>query len=104
MTMVARVWRGRTAAARTDEYTRYLEAGLSPFRTIPGSRGCQMMRRTLGDVTEFVVISYWESRDAIQAFAGADIEKPHHLPRDGELLLELPQAVQHFDILVDERR
>ena len=52
MNMIARVWRGRTVAARTDEYTRYLEAGLSPFRTIPGNRGCQMMRRTVGDVTE----------------------------------------------------
>jgi heme-degrading monooxygenase HmoA len=81
----------------------YLEAGLSPFRTIPGNRGFQMMRWTAGDVSEFVVISYWESRDAIHAFAGADIEKPHHLPRDAELLLELPQVVQHFDILVDER-
>jgi heme-degrading monooxygenase HmoA len=67
----------------------------------PGKRGFQMMRPTAGDVSEFVVISYWESRDAIHAFAGGDIEKPHHLPRDSELLLELPQAVQHFDMLVD---
>jgi heme-degrading monooxygenase HmoA len=101
--MVARVWRGRTAAARTEEYMRYLEAGLAPFRTLPGNRGFQMMRRTVGDVTEFVVTSYWDSRDAIHAFAGADIEKPHHLLRDAELLLELPEAVQHFDVLIDER-
>ncbi len=75
--MVARLWHGRTPAA--------------------------MPRRTVGDVTEFLVISSWDSRDAIHAFAGADIEKPHHLPRDAELLLELPEAVRHFDILVDER-
>jgi heme-degrading monooxygenase HmoA len=103
--MVARMWHGRTSAARTDEYTRYLQdVGLAPFKTIPGCRGAQMLRRTVGDVTEFLVISYWDSRDAIHAFAGADIGKPHHLPRDAEMLLELPKEVQHFDILVDERR
>ncbi len=75
--MVARLWHGRPPAA--------------------------MPRPTVGDVTEFLVISSWDSRDAIHAFAGADIEKPHHLPRDAELLLELPEAVRHFDILVDER-
>ncbi|MCD6040783.1 MAG: hypothetical protein K0R40_386 [Burkholderiales bacterium] len=29
-------------------------------------------------------------------------EKPHHLPRDREYLLELPPHVRHYEILVNE--
>ena len=36
---------------------------------------------------EFIVISYWRSLDEIKAYAGADIEKTHNLPRDSEFLL-----------------
>ncbi|HEX8618399.1 MAG TPA: antibiotic biosynthesis monooxygenase, partial [Thermoanaerobaculia bacterium] len=46
----------------------------------------------------FTVISYWETREAIKAYAGEDIEKPHHLPRDREMLLELPERVLHYDV------
>jgi hypothetical protein len=42
------------------------------------------------------------SREEIEAYAGEDIEKPHHLPRDREYLLELPQRGLHYEILVNE--
>lgn len=61
-----------------------------------------MWRRIEGDVAHFATVSYWGSRANIAAYAGADIEKPRHLPRDAEYLLELPDRVQHFEILVDE--
>jgi heme-degrading monooxygenase HmoA len=56
------------------------------------------MRRDEAGAVEFIVISYWRSRKAIEAFAGQDIEKPHHLPRDREFLLELPTRVLHYDV------
>lgn len=36
------------------------------------------------------------------AYAGEDIEKTHHLPKDHEHLLELPPNVKHFDVVVNE--
>jgi heme-degrading monooxygenase HmoA len=97
-TVVAREWRGRVAPARADEYYRYLSEGVSKIRSVPGSLGVQVMRRDEAGAVEFVVISYWESRKAIEAYAGQDIEKPHHLPRDREFLLELPTRVLHYDV------
>ena len=62
-----------------------------------------MFRRDLGDgTTEFVVISYWPSRDAIHAYAGADIEKVHDLLRDNEFLIDKEKLVRHYDIIVDK--
>ena len=97
-TLVAREWRGRVAPARADEYYQYLLGGVTKIRSIPGSLGVEVMRRNEAGAVEYVVISYWESREAIKAYAGQDIEKPHHLPKDRELLLELPTRVLHYDV------
>ena len=96
-TIVARIWRGRVPASRADEYAKYLyDNGLQKIRGIVGNIGAEMLRRTEGDFTEFVVISYWPSRDAIKAFAGEDIEKVHFLPRDREFLIEPDEHVRHL--------
>lgn len=102
-TVVAREWKGRVAAARADEYYRYLLDGVKKIGSIPGSLGAQLMRREEAGAVEFTVISYWESRKAIEAYAGRDIEKPHHLPRDREFLLELPTRVLHYDVIYTDK-
>ena len=103
--MVARIWHGRVRTERADEYNAYLQKeGIEKIEAIPGNLGAQVLRRTEGKVTEFMVISYWPSRDAIHAFAGTDIEKTHNLPRDKEFLLELEPKVKHFDVVHDSRK
>ena len=97
--IVAREWRGRVAPARADEYYRYLQGGVAKIRSVPGNLGVEIMRRNESGAVEYVVISYWVSREAIKAYAGQDIEKPHHLPKDRELLLELPTRVLHYDVI-----
>lgn len=96
--VVAREWKGRVAPARADEYHQYLLGGVAKLRSTRGCLGVQVMRRGEAGAVEFTVLSYWESREAIKAYAGQDIEKPHHLPKDRELLLELPTRVLHYDI------
>ena len=97
---VARVWHGRTATTRADEYAAYLEPAITKFRTLPGNLGYQMMRETIGDETHFTVISYWRSREAIHGYAGADISRTRNLPRDPEFLIELEPTVKNYDLVV----
>jgi heme-degrading monooxygenase HmoA len=97
-TIVAREWKGRVAPARADEYYAYLHAGVQKMRAIAGYVGVEILRRDEPSAVGFTVISYWETREAIKAYAGEDIEKPHHLPRDREMLLELPERVLHYDV------
>ncbi|HEX3071275.1 MAG TPA: antibiotic biosynthesis monooxygenase [Thermoanaerobaculia bacterium] len=96
--MVARMWRGRVPTSRADEYEKYLyDSGILKIRTIAGNLGAEMLRRQDGDITEFIVISYWPNREAIKAFAGQDIEKAHFLPRDREFLINPDEFVRHYD-------
>ena len=100
---IARIWRGRTTAARADEYARYLyEHGIRPLEK--KALGVQMLREDRKDESEFVTISYWESVEAMSRFAGSDPRRIHHLERDAEFLIELPKAVQILDIAASSGR
>jgi heme-degrading monooxygenase HmoA len=97
--VVARLWRGRVKNAKADAYQHYLEKeGIAKLKAIKGNLGAEMFRQSLHDgTTEFVVVSYWPNRDAIHAYAGADIEKVHDLPRDKEFLIDPDKTVKNFD-------
>jgi len=101
--VIARIWHGRVSTSRAQEYTKYLyDNGIVKIRAITGNLGAEVLKRTDGDVTEFVVISYWPSRDAIRAFAGDDIEKAHFLPRDREFLINPDEFVRHYEVSASE--
>ena len=68
---IARIWRGRTTAAKADEYAAYLyEHGIKPL--VEKALGVQMLREDRAGESEFVTISYWESVEAMSRFAGDD--------------------------------
>ena len=95
---IARIWRGRTARSRADEYERYLyEHGIRPLEE--KALGVQLLREDRATETEFITISYWESIPAMSRFAGKDPTRIHHLEKDGEYLLELPKSVQILRIV-----
>jgi heme-degrading monooxygenase HmoA len=96
--LIARIWRGRTTAARADEYADYLyQHGIKPLAE--KALGVQMLREDRANETEFVTISYWESVQAMARFAGTDPRRIHHLERDAEFLIELPSGVQILEIV-----
>jgi heme-degrading monooxygenase HmoA len=66
--------------------------------------GVQTFREDRAGETEFMTISYWASREAMSSFAGDDPTQIHHLPRDAEFLIELPESVQVLDLLTSHGR
>jgi hypothetical protein len=95
---IARIWHGRTTAARADEYAEYLyEHGIKPLEE--KALGVQVLREDRAEKSEFVTISYWERVEAMSQFAGKDPRRIHHLPRDPEFLIELPGGAQILEIL-----
>lgn len=90
---IARIWRGRTRPERADAYEAYnYDAGIKPL--IEKAMGVQTLREDRADEVEFVTISYWESIEAMARFTGGDPTRIHHLERDAEFLIELPQRVE----------
>ena len=94
--MIMRTWRGVVRRPDADRYADYIrETGFAEYAETPGNRGAWMLRRDVGDRTEFITLSYWESREAIKAFAGEDIEAAVLYPEDAEYLLGESTTTHH---------
>lgn len=99
--MIARVWRGVTSQEDRDDYFEYLSrTGVKDYRAIPGNRGVLVLRRTNDARAEFLLISLWESFDAIKRFAGADVDKAVYYAEDERFLREREPKVAHYDVLL----
>lgn len=97
--MVARLWHGRTRLADAEAYLALLRrTGLPDYKATPGNRGAWILQRAEGEVCHFYTLTYWDSRDSIAAFAGADIEVARYYPEDEAYLLEFEPTVQHFEV------
>ena len=98
--MIARSWHGRVPAAKADAYHAYLlRTGLADYAATPGNRGVHVLRRIEGDVAHFLLLTFWESLEAIQAFAGEEYERARYYPSDDEYLLEREPYVTHYEVL-----
>ena len=98
--MIARTWHGVTQSSKADAYFAYLkESGLKEYRETPGNRGITVLRRTEGDRAHFLLISFWDSLEAIRRFAGPNLDRAVYYPKDKEFLLEFEPTVSHYEVL-----
>jgi heme-degrading monooxygenase HmoA len=97
---IARIWHGRTVASKADAYEKYLnEAGVAKLMKAPGNLGVEVLRRNQGGMTDFIVISYWASLDAVKNYAGSDYAKVRPLDRDREFLVDPEPEVVHYEVV-----
>lgn len=101
--MIARIWRGVVRAEDGDRYLEYLrQTGIPEYRATEGNRGLSVLRREHDGRTEFVLVSLWESMDAIRRFAGPEPERVVYYPEDDRFLLEKTETVEHYHVAVRE--
>jgi heme-degrading monooxygenase HmoA len=100
--MIARTWRGALSAKDADAYLDYLhQTGFSEYRKTPGNRGVLGLRRIVNDRAEFLLISLWESEEAIRRFAGDNIEQAVFYDEDERFLVERDKHVFHYEVVFD---
>lgn len=97
--MIARIWHGKTKASDAAVYLEYLfQSGIPAYRATIGNKGAWILLRTEGDVAHFITLSFWESHDAIVAFAGVDPAVAKYYPEDEKYLLEFEPTVTHYEV------
>jgi heme-degrading monooxygenase HmoA len=98
--MIARIWHGWTPASKADEYVEYVKkTGVRAQTSLPGNRGDFVLRRPEGDRVHFIVMSLWESMEAVRAFS-PDPEKAVFYPEDRDYLFELTPGIEHYEVAV----
>jgi heme-degrading monooxygenase HmoA len=98
--MIIRAWRGRASQARSDAYPKHFRAVVVPeLRTVFGFLGAQLTQRTMGEKVEFLVLTRWQSMEAVRAFAGPAVDKAVIEPGAVAALDDYDDTVQHYEVL-----
>ena len=97
--MIARIWRGITLKEKADDYLAYLnETGIKDYAKTHGNRGVTILRRDQGEHCEIMLISLWDSMEAVRAFAGENAERSVYYPEDEHFLLQMEPLVRHYEV------
>lgn len=98
--MIVRTWRGSTSLDDAEAYFEYLRrTGLQEYRRTPGNAGVLVLLRQVERRAEFLLLSLWESMEAVGAFAGANPGKAVFYPEDERYLVEYDRHVHHYALL-----
>jgi heme-degrading monooxygenase HmoA len=100
--VIARLWHGRTRPEDAERYAEYLEqTGVPPYRATRGNLGVTILRRVTAHEAEFLVLSFWDSFEAVRRFAGDDPDRAVYYPEDARYLLEMEPGVAHFVVTAE---
>lgn len=98
--MIARTWRGWTRAEDAERYLEYLhQTGLAAYQATPGNRGVTALRRIEDGRAEFLLVTLWDSMEAVRGFAGADPDRAVFYPEDDRFLVARDEHVTHYEVI-----
>jgi heme-degrading monooxygenase HmoA len=100
--VITRMWRGWTRSDQADRYELHYRSEVVPdLRQVRGFRGARLLRRTVGEETEFVSLTFFEDLDAIRSFAGADYETAVVVEEARKVLIRFDERVCHYQTAVE---
>lgn len=100
--MIGRHWRGFAPHETAQAYLEHLrESTLPSLREIAGQRGATVLHRRVDDKVEFVVLTFWDSLDAVREFAGDDYEGAVVPPEARKLLASFDDRVAHYEVAIE---
>ena len=99
--MIGRIWHGYTSPANADAYETLLKEEIFTGirgRKIAGFREIQLFRRDAGGEFEFITIMWFDSLDAVRAFAGPDYEAAVVPPKARAILSRFDERSRHYEV------
>ncbi|HJV53419.1 MAG TPA: hypothetical protein VJ652_18275 [Noviherbaspirillum sp.] len=101
--MITRIWRGWTTVQNAPVYESLLLNEIFPGiveRDVPGYRGISLVRRDIEHEVEFVTLMWFDSLDAVRAFAGDSAETAVVPPKARALLSRFDTQSAHYQTIV----
>lgn len=98
--MIARHWRGLVKRDRAEAYVEHLQSDTLPqLVQLAGFHDAKVLRRDLPQGVEFLVVTIWESLDAIRAFAGNDVETAVVPSKARDMMIEYDHRAKHYEVV-----
>lgn len=99
--MISRIWRGWTAPENADHYEDLLRNEIFPgilARIVAGFRRIELYRAPVGEEVEFVTVMWFDTIEAVKAFAGEDHETAVVPPKARAVLKRFDARSQHYEV------
>ena len=98
--MVLRMWKARSTTTQAVDYIHHAKRKVFPkIRAIEGHRGEYLLRREVEDGVELVVLTLWDSMEAVKGFAGPEPNKAVVEPEAQAFLTSFDVYVTHFEVV-----
>ena len=95
--LIARIWHGVVPTPKAAEYLEKMRSvALPDYEAIEGNRGAWCLQCEKGSLTHFLMVSHWESLDAVRRFAGDDYSFAKYYDFDPQYLIEMEEKVEHY--------
>jgi hypothetical protein len=108
--LTVRTWLATATSAGAKGYSRYFAGTLLPqLRELPGFAGAYLLRRDLDGTgtgtgtVELTAHTFWESPEAIRAFAGDEVAVSIVEPEAQAMLTNFDRTATHRSVIVDAR-
>lgn len=99
--MIARFWSAQTTRDQAPAYADHLRKQVLPtVREVDGYTGAMLLEREVGGGIELIVITLWQSLDAIRGFAGADLEEAVVSNEIVSLFSQFDRRVRHYELIM----
>jgi heme-degrading monooxygenase HmoA len=97
--LIARHWRGWTKRSDADAYETLLKTRVLPeLKNIAGYVGGSILRKDDATESEFAVINYFASLDAVKQFAGPNYAVAVFEPEAKALLVRVESHATHYEV------
>lgn len=98
--MIVRLWRGAATPDGAEAYVRHVTGRVFPsLQNVPGYRGARLLRREAEPRVEFLVLTFWDSMEAVRRFAGDDPTVAVVEPAARAVLADFDEFVSHYDLV-----
>jgi heme-degrading monooxygenase HmoA len=100
--MIVRTWMAYAKPENARTYREHLTAHVIPkLQKLPGFLGLELCQAERGDRAELLVISRWQSLEAIKAFAGPKSDRAVVEPEAKALLEDYDDVVFHYELVLE---
>lgn len=97
--MIARLWSARTSGAQSTRYMEHFWQTVVPsLRRFDGYLSASLLIRSHKDSVEILVVTVWQSFQAIDAFAGPDRDTAVVASEAASLLTHYDRHVRHYEV------
>lgn len=101
--MIARTWKAQALPNAEPDYLETVRSLVLPnLRAIPGYRGAQFLRRPREGKIEILVVTYWDSMEALQTLTDGDPTLAYVPQEVAAVLDRFDVSASNYELMIDD--